>query len=140
MRDSSSSHGNPSTLSIRVACWAANNVRRSDFGVCQGSTMARFISSFSITFLHSRVSRLSPIFQHGRGLAQSASPGDLPPGWTPSLLEEAKRWVSTYRTTRSVSKQDVDVSFARSTGPGGQVSIQFPRIRHLLVLSRQLTS
>jgi hypothetical protein len=80
------------------------------------------------------------MFPYGRGLAQSASPADLPPGWTPSLLEEAKRWVSIYRTTKYVSKQDVDVSFARSNGPGGQVSIQFPRVGFPLVLSRKLTS
>jgi hypothetical protein len=93
--------------------------------------MTRSISSFSIAFSHSQVFRSYPIFLHGRGLAQSASPGDLPSGWTLSLLEEAKRWVSTYRTTESVSKQDVDVSFARSNGPGGQVSIKFQELDSL---------
>lgn len=58
-----------------------------------------------------------------RGLAQSASPGELPPGWTPSLLEEAKRWISHHNGSKVVPRQYVDVSFARSSGPGGQVSV-----------------
>lgn len=64
---------------------------------------------------------------HGIVLHQARfSSGDalpsLPPGWTPSAIKDANEWVTNFKRKRTVDKQDVTISFARSSGPGGQVS------------------
>lgn len=46
----------------------------------------------------------------------------LPPGWTPSAIKDANDWVTNFKRKRILDKQDVTISFARSSGPGGQVS------------------
>lgn len=51
----------------------------------------------------------------------SGNAGRLPFGWTRETLEQANKWTTTFKARRSIDKQDVDVSFARSSGPGGQV-------------------
>lgn len=45
----------------------------------------------------------------------------LPVGWTPSTIKEANDWVIDFKKRKSLSKQDVEISYARSSGPGGQV-------------------
>lgn len=92
------------------------------------STMTRLAPFLSASFSLCRAFRRHPTFLVGRGLAQDSSPGGLPAGWTPPLLEEAKLWISEFRKTKTVPKQHVDVSFARSSGPGGQVRIQVGKI------------
>jgi hypothetical protein len=46
----------------------------------------------------------------------------LPPGWTPSAINEANDWVANFKRKKTLDKQAVTISFARSSGPGGQVS------------------
>lgn len=40
---------------------------------------------------------------------------------TPEHEREARAWLSTFQTTASIPKHLVELSFCRSSGPGGQV-------------------
>lgn len=49
------------------------------------------------------------------------SPGpQLPPGWTPASLSRAQEWIRSFQRSREIDKKLVEVSFSRSSGPGGQ--------------------
>ncbi|KAG8836593.1 hypothetical protein FRB91_008575 [Serendipita sp. 411] len=53
-------------------------------------------------------------------LIQSRSITSIPPGWTLSSIDDAKRWIADFRGHKSIKREDTEVTFARSSGPGGQ--------------------
>ncbi|KAG8806291.1 hypothetical protein FRC17_005088 [Serendipita sp. 399] len=59
---------------------------------------------------------------------QSRYTASLPPGWAASSIDEAKRWIAKYKSQKAIKKDDAEVTFTRSSGPGGQSTATLMRI------------
>jgi hypothetical protein len=72
-------------------------------------------------FLRQSLNFHSIVLRQTRFSSGGAIPS-LPPGWTSSAINEANDWVTNFKRKKTLDKQAVTISFARSSGPGGQVS------------------
>lgn len=72
-----------------------------------------------------------------RRLASSANSPQFPPKIpkldTPEENNQARQWISTFRNS-VIPKNDVELTYSRSSGPGGQVSNLLKDHVHVLIV------